>query len=218
MPSLVGSEMCIRDRSYPWYHSVPKSLIRCCSGQDSCMLPSRCMLPSLRSAPYPVLCPCEPRRPVGDMQAVSCGARSRQYSRLLSASSSQPRSIVERAGLGPMGRVHIYRYIDILRSSDAPRSPSLARHPLCAGHREGLLCGKGVDPRRGRGRLSGARESQLSFGYIINTAKMFSKILLDITTTTTTTTTTSEENYNEARPRERSDRGRFLPLGKKTSS
>ena len=32
---------------------------------------------------YPALCPCEPRRPLGDMQAVSCGARSRQYSRLL---------------------------------------------------------------------------------------------------------------------------------------
>ena len=27
--------------------------------------------------------------------------------------------------------------------------------------REGLLCGKGVEPPRGRGRLSGARESQL---------------------------------------------------------
>ena len=72
------------------------------------MLPSRCMLPSLRSAPYPTLCPCEPRRPVGNMQAVSCGARSRQYSRLLPASSSQPRSIFERAGSEPMGRVHIY--------------------------------------------------------------------------------------------------------------
>ena len=29
--------------------------------------------------------------------------------------------------------------------------------------REGLLCGKGVGPPRGRGRLSGARESQLFF-------------------------------------------------------
>ena len=27
--------------------------------------------------------------------------------------------------------------------------------------REGLLCGKGVEPRRGRGRLSGVRETQL---------------------------------------------------------
>ena len=57
--------------------------------------------------PYPAPCPCKPRRPVGDMQAVSCGARSRQCSRLLPATSSQPRSIVDRAGSGPMGRVHI---------------------------------------------------------------------------------------------------------------
>ena len=51
--------------------------------------------------------------------------------------------------------------------------------------REGLLCGKGVEPPRGRARLSGARESQLSFRYI--TTKIFSKIHLDITTTTTNT-------------------------------
>ena len=41
------------------------------------------------------------------------------------------------------------------------------------GIREGLLCGKGVEPPRGRGRLSGARESQLFFGvyYIKNVFK-----------------------------------------------
>ena len=44
------------------------------------MLTSRCVLPWLRSAPYHALCPCEPLGPVGDMQAVSYGARSRQYS------------------------------------------------------------------------------------------------------------------------------------------
>ena len=43
------------------------------------------MLPWLRSAPYPALCPCEPLGPVGDMQAVSYDARSRQYSPLLPA-------------------------------------------------------------------------------------------------------------------------------------
>ena len=43
------------------------------------MLTSRCMPPWLRSAPYPALCPCEPLRPIGDIQAVSYGARSRQY-------------------------------------------------------------------------------------------------------------------------------------------
>ena len=55
------------------------TLAALCSGRDSCMLTSRCMLPWLRSAPYPALCPCEPLGPVGDMQAVSYGARSRQY-------------------------------------------------------------------------------------------------------------------------------------------
>ena len=37
-----------------------------CSGRDSCMLTSRRMLPWLRSAPYPAICPCEPLGPVGD--------------------------------------------------------------------------------------------------------------------------------------------------------
>ena len=87
-----------------------KSITCCCSGRDSCMLTSRCMLP-LRSAPYAALCPCEPLRPVGDTQAVSYGARSRQYSPLLPASSWQPRSIVERPRSGPMSRVHTYTTI-----------------------------------------------------------------------------------------------------------
>ena len=36
----------------------------------------------------PALCPSEPLRPVGEMQAVPYGARSRQYSPLLPASTS----------------------------------------------------------------------------------------------------------------------------------
>ena len=93
--------------SYNRYHSVPKRCFCFCSGRDSCMLTARCMLPWLPSAPYPALCLCEPLRPVGDMQAVSNGARSRQYSPLLPASSPQPRSIVERPRSGPMGIVHV---------------------------------------------------------------------------------------------------------------
>ena len=57
--------------SHNRHHAVPKMCICCCSGRDSCMLTSRCMLPWLRSTPYPALCPFEPLRPVGDMQAVS---------------------------------------------------------------------------------------------------------------------------------------------------
>ena len=49
------------------------------------------------------------------------------------------------------------------------------------------LCGKGLAPPRGRGRPSGARESQLFSGYILT--NVFSKIHDDITTNTT------EEQY-----------------------
>ena len=52
----------VEDRCVYMSHTVPKSFICCCSGRDSCMLTSRCMLPWLRSAPYPALCPCEPLR------------------------------------------------------------------------------------------------------------------------------------------------------------
>ena len=57
LPAVVDRCVYI---SYNRYHSVPKSFICCCSGRDSCMLTSRCMLPWLRSAPYPALYPCEP--------------------------------------------------------------------------------------------------------------------------------------------------------------
>ena len=106
--------------SYNRYHSVPKIFICCCSGRDSCMLTSRCMLTWLRSAPYPALFPCEPLRLVGDMQAVSYGARFRQCSPLLPDSSSQLRSIVERPRSAPMGRVHIYTTC-LLYTSPSPR-------------------------------------------------------------------------------------------------
>ena len=98
------------------------------------MLTSRCMLPWLRSTPYPALCPFEPLRPVGEMQAVSYGARSRQYSPLLPASSSQPRSIVERPRSGPMSRVHIYTTIEAFKKRPRHASkhtlPRLARLTL----------------------------------------------------------------------------------------
>ena len=72
---------------------VTKSFICCCSGRDTCMLTSRCMLLWLRSAPYPALCRREPLRPVGDTQAVSYGARSRQYSPLLPGSRPPARNL-----------------------------------------------------------------------------------------------------------------------------
>ena len=99
------------------------------------MLTSRCMLPWLRSVPYPALCPCEPLRPVGDVQAVSYGARSRQYSPLLPASTSQPRSIVERPRSGPMCRVHIYygvyNYPSFLKTAQACLKNGLIINTRC---------------------------------------------------------------------------------------
>ena len=135
----MGSEMCIRDRyrkgrtavedrcvyiSYNRYRSVPKSVICCCSGRDSCMLTSRCMLPWLRSAPYPALCPCEPLCPVGDMQAVSYGARSRQYSPLLPGSRPPARnfdlSLSDHAQGPCVGFiVYIYNYPGYLKTAQA---------------------------------------------------------------------------------------------------
>ena len=76
-------------------------------------------------------------------------------------------------------------------SPGGPRSPSRSSAPLFRRQVIGLLCGKGVEPPRGRGRPSGARESQLFFGYVVT--KIFSKMHLDITIITTTTTT--EEHY-----------------------
>ena len=123
------------------YPTIGTTLFRsfscCCSGRDSCMLTSRCMLPWLRSAPYPALCPCEPLRLVGDMQAVSYAARSRQYSPLLPASSSQPRYIVERPRSGPMCRVHIQLSKHLKNGPGMPKQtvsvaslPRLARSTL----------------------------------------------------------------------------------------
>ena len=64
---------------------------------------------------------------------------------------------------------------------NTPRSPSRSWALFLRRDHRGLLCGTGVEPPRGRGRLSGGRESQLFFGYFVT--KIFSKILSDITTT-----------------------------------
>ena len=78
--------------------------------------PPRCMLPSPRSAPSyhrfdhvqasPFLCPCEPRCPRGEMQAVPCGARS--DTRLLPASGAQPRSAQIRSVRTYNTRLNVY--------------------------------------------------------------------------------------------------------------
>ena len=101
-----------------------------------------------------------------------------------------------RAGMHVQQHMRWYRYsalFSVIPGSErsvpgrptynAPRSPSWARHPLCAGDREGLLCD--VVPERDRGSLSGARDSQLFFGCVVTKKK--SKIQM--------TTTTSQACY-----------------------
>ena len=74
-----------------------------------------------------------------------------------------------------------------------PREGISTPPPRRIGHRRpffrrvviGWLCGMGVAPHRGRGRSSGARDSQLFFGSVITT--VFSKIQM--------TTTTSKAYY-----------------------
>ena len=123
---------------------------------DSCILTSRCMLPWLPSAPYPALCPCEPLRLVGDMQAVSYGARTKQCSPLLPVSSSQPRSIVERPRSGPMGRVHIYTTIEsFLKTAQVCLKNALGRFaPSALPHYEHTL------PRLARSTLNELQQNQ----------------------------------------------------------
>ena len=48
---------------------------------------------------------------------------------------------------------------------EAPARRVVHRRPFFRQQIVGLLCGKGVEPPRGGGRPSGARESQLFFGY-----------------------------------------------------
>ena len=57
---------------------------------------------------YPALCHCEPRRPLGDMQALSCGARSRQYSRLLPPARNLDVSSRKQAQGPWVGFIYIY--------------------------------------------------------------------------------------------------------------
>ena len=133
----------------------------------------------------------EPWRPVGDMQAVSCGARSRQYSRLLPASSSQPRSIFERAGSEPMGRVHIYIGI-LFAQYRRPLLTDLSTAPVMrrAQRRTAVWEGRGATARPREAKWSSGVAGVL--GYLIT--RIFSNIHLDVPTTTTTTTTSTEHH------------------------
>ena len=69
------------------------------------------------------------------------------------------------------------------------------RSPFFRRRLRALLCGAGVEPPRGRGRPSGARESQLFWGYVTTT--YFQRSIWTILRTTT------EEHYTDHANEER---------------
>ena len=120
------------------------------------MLPSRCMLPSLRSATsskLPPLCTCESRRPGGEMQAVPCGARS--DTRLFPASGSQPRS----AQIRPVRtyKTRIYFYVEVKTVLKFLRHVQLSRKKRSTGSSRRFHFARAstsVRPRGGRAPVS----------------------------------------------------------------
>ena len=75
---------------YPWFHSAQKTIFGLVETRVHMLLAMPATLAALGAIfqAFPALCPCEPRLPRGEMQAVLCGARSN--TRLLPAATSQP--------------------------------------------------------------------------------------------------------------------------------
>ena len=75
---------------YPWFHSAQQKRSGLVETRVHAALAMSATLAALGAIfhSFPALRPCELRLPRGEMQAVSCGARS--YTRLLPASTSQP--------------------------------------------------------------------------------------------------------------------------------
>ena len=75
---------------YPWFHSAQNKIF----GLVEIRVHAALAMPATPAAlgaifqPFPALCPCEPRLPRGEIQAVPFGARSNTW--LLPASTSQP--------------------------------------------------------------------------------------------------------------------------------
>ena len=74
----------------PWFHSAQYKKIGLVETRVHSSLAMPATLAALGAIfqAFPALCPCEPRLPRGEMQAVPCGARSN--TRLLPTSDSQP--------------------------------------------------------------------------------------------------------------------------------
>ena len=75
---------------YPWMHSAQKTKIGLVETRVHAALAMPATLAALGAIfqAFPALCPCEPRLPRGEMEAMTCGARSN--TRLLPAATFQP--------------------------------------------------------------------------------------------------------------------------------
>ena len=87
--AIANTELYILE-PYPWLHSAPQKIYGLVETRVHAALVMPATLAALGAIfqAFPALCPCEPRLPRGEMQAVPCGARSN--TRLLPASASQP--------------------------------------------------------------------------------------------------------------------------------
>ena len=86
--AIANKELYILE-PYPWFHSAPQKIYGLVETRVHAALAMPATLAALGAMfqASPALCPCEPRLPHGEIQAVPCGARSN--TRLLPASTSQ---------------------------------------------------------------------------------------------------------------------------------
>ena len=86
--AIANKELYIFE-SYPWFHSAQQQIFGLVETRVHAALAMPVTLDALGAVfqDFPALCPCEPRLPRGEMQAVPCGARSN--TRLLPAYTSQ---------------------------------------------------------------------------------------------------------------------------------
>ena len=86
--AIANKELYILE-PYPWFHSAKKKTFGLVETRVHAALAMPATLAALDAIlqALPALCPCEPRLPRGEMQAVPCGARFN--TRVLPASTSQ---------------------------------------------------------------------------------------------------------------------------------
>ena len=75
--AIANKELYVLE-PYPWFHSAPKKMHGLVETRvhDALEMPATLAALGAIFGAFPALCPCEPRLPRGEMQAVPCGARS----------------------------------------------------------------------------------------------------------------------------------------------